>query len=95
MLPTLVLTDDAGAAATPCGTGVSTGRHPEPVGAAIAAAGAAGQLINASHSEERTRLTPNPARLSRWDRPAARHQSAVATMTPFLPAEAKGPGSER
>jgi hypothetical protein len=35
MLPTLVLTDDAGAAATPCGTGVSTGRPLEPVGPAI------------------------------------------------------------
>jgi xylulokinase len=51
------------------------------VGAAIvAAAGAAGQVVAVHQDEERTGVTPDPARFSWWERQAARHEAAVAGL---------------
>jgi xylulokinase len=64
-------------------------RPPDPlatessaVGAALVAAGAAGQVIAVHQADERTRLTPDPSRASRWDRLATRRQSAIAQLSP-------------
>jgi xylulokinase len=50
------------------------------VGAAIVAAGAAGQMLAVHQDEERTPIAPDPARFSWWERQAARHEAAVAGL---------------
>jgi xylulokinase len=46
----------------------------------VAAAGAAGQVVAVHHDEERAGLAPDSARSSWWERQAARHEAAVASL---------------
>jgi hypothetical protein len=46
----------------------------------VAAAGAGGQVLAVHQDEERTGITPDPARFSWWERQAARPEAAVAAL---------------
>jgi xylulokinase len=76
--------DLADAAGRPVCPAEEPARDSSAVGAAIvAAAGAAGHVVDVQYEEEREVVTPDPASSARWARMAERHESAVAAMTSF------------